>query len=113
MPAPTAKTIPTRKATAGVAFTWAAAPTTPTAIDWMPGDVLLAWNTHETDAHTVTIVSNPKASRASTTITAESLAAGVFHVFPRFGPQDDDTLTVSASDAAMKFARLSTKAQPA
>lgn len=113
MALPTAVTIPSRLATAGVAYTWTAAPTTPTAMDWMPGDIFEAWNTDGTTPYTVTIVSNPKNSRSAVTITAESLAAGIFHVFPRFPPQDDDTLLVNASNAAIKFRRLSTKAQPA
>lgn len=112
MALPTAKTIPSRLATAGIAFAWTAAPTTPTAMDWMPGDILLAWNTDGSNAYTVTVTSNPKATRDTTVITAESLAAGIFHVFPRFGAQDNDTLEVSASNAAVKFARLSTRAQP-
>lgn len=113
MAVPTKVTIPSRFGTAGLAFTWAAAPTTPTAIVWTPGDVLMAWNAHATDPFTVTIVSNPKASRSAVTITAESLAAGIFHVFPRFPAQDDDTLTISASDANIKFARIGTKSDPA
>ena len=112
MAVPSAVTIPHRFAEAGVAFTFAAAPTSPTAIDWMPGDILLAYNSSADTGYTITIVSNPKSRRDSMTITTESIAFGVFRVYPRFPPQDDDELTISASNAAVKFARLSTKAQP-
>lgn len=112
MALPTKTVIPSRYATAGIAFTWTAAPTSPTAMPWTPGDMLEAWNTDGSNAYTVTIVSNPKNSRSAVTITAESLAAGIFHQFPRFGAQDNDTLTVSASNAAVKFRRTGTKADP-
>lgn len=113
MAIPTPVTIPHRFAEAGVAFTFAAAPTSPTAIDWMPGDILIAFNSSADTAYTITIVSNPKSRRASTTITTESIAFGAYRVYPRFPPQDDDEITISASNAAVKFAVLSTKAQPA
>lgn len=113
MAVPTAVTIPHRYATAGVAFTFAAAPTTPTAIDWMPGDILIAYNASADTGYTITITSNPKSRRDAMTITAESIAFGAYRVFPRFPPQDDDTLTIQASNTDVKFARLSTKAQPA
>lgn len=113
MAIPTAVTIPSRWATAGVAVTFAAAPTTPTAIDWMPGDILIAYNSSADTGYTITITSKPKSRRSNTVITAESIAFGVYRIFPRFPPQDDDTLEVSASNADVKFARISTKAQPA
>lgn len=113
MAVPTAVTIPSRFATAGVAVTFAAAPTVATAIDWMPGDILVALNSSADTAYTVTITSNPKSRRTATVITAESIAFGAYHIFPRFPPQDDDQLTILASNAAIKFARISTKAQPA
>ena len=113
MAIPTAITIPHRYAEASVEFAFAAAPTTPTAIDWMPGDILIAYNSSPDTGYTVTITSNPKSRRASMTITTESIAFGDYRVFPRFPPQDDDELTISASNAAVLFARLSTKAQPA
>jgi len=112
MAVPTAVTIPSRNATAGVAFTFAAAPTTPTAITWLPGDILIAYNSSSDTAYTITITSKPKSKRTNTVITAESIAFGAYRAFPRFPPQDDDTLEISASNAAVKFARLSTAAQP-
>lgn len=110
---PTPKTIPSRRATAGTAFTWTAATGSQQSIPWMPGGILLAWNTDGSNAYTVTVVNNPKNSRDTNTITAESLAAGIFHVFPRFAAQDNDVLLVTGSNAAMKFAVLDTRAQPA
>lgn len=112
MAVPTAVTIPSRWAEASVAITFAAAPTTPTAIDWMPGDILVAFNSGA-GAHSVTITSNPKSRRSATTITTEAIAAGAYRIYPRFPPQDDDTLTINADDAEVLFARMSTKAQPA
>lgn len=112
MAVPTAVTIPSRNATAGVAVTFATAPTTPTAITWMPGDILIALNTSADTARTVTITSKPKSRRSNTVISAESIAFGAYHIFPRFPPQDDDTLEISASTTDIKFARISTKAQP-
>lgn len=112
MALPTAVTIPNRYATASVAFTFTAAPTSPTAMPWLPGDIFLAYNSSADTGYTVTVVSNAKNTRSTVTINAESIAFGVYRVYPRFGPQDEDTLTVSASNAAVKFARLSTRAQP-
>lgn len=113
MAEPTAITIPSRFATAGVAYTYAVAPTTATPFDWMPGDILLAYNSSTDTPYTVTVTSKPKSRRANVVITAQAIAFGVYQVYPRFPPQDDDTLDVHASNAAVKFARLSTKAQPA
>lgn len=113
MALPTAVTIPTRQAEASVPFTWTAAPTVATAMDWMAGDIFMIWNSSADTGYTYTIVSNPKNSRGTLTIDAASIAFGVFHVAPRFAPQDANTLTVHASNAAVKFARLSTRRQPA
>lgn len=112
MAIPTAVTIPSRWAEASVAIAFAAAPTSPTTIDWMPGDILIAYNSSPDTAYTVTITSNPKSRRSTTVMTAESIAFGVYRIYPRFPPQDDDTLTIEASNAAVLFARMSTKAQP-
>jgi len=105
-------TIPSRLATASVAVAFAAAPTSATEIDWMPGDILIGWNTSVDTAYTITVTSKPKSERAEHAITAESIAFGVFRIFPRFPPQDGGKLTIQASNAAVKFARLSTRAQP-
>ena len=110
MAVPTAVTIPSRNATAGVAFTFAAAPTSPTTIDCMPGDILIAYGGGA--GGTITITSNPKSRRTATVITAEAISASAYRVFPRFPPQDDDTLTIEASVNTVLFARISTKAQP-
>lgn len=112
MPAPTAKTIPSRYSTTPEKFTWAAIGTSPIDITWLPGDIALFKNDHATDAKTFTVVSNPKAKRASYTVAAFSLAAGEFAVCPRFGPQDNDTLNVVGSSTDIKMARLSTAPQP-
>jgi hypothetical protein len=109
---PVQKVIPSRFSTTPIEFAWAAAPTSPTAITWTPGDVLLAYNSSADTGYTVTIVSNPKFKRASDTITTFSVPFGDYFVFPRFAAQDDDTLTVSASNAAVLFARLGTRADP-
>jgi hypothetical protein len=113
MAEPTAVTIPHRYATVPVEFQFAAAPTSATLIDWMPGDILIAYNSSADTGYTVTITSKPKNRRADTTITDFSIPFGDYFVFPRFPPQDDDELTIHASNAAVLFARLSTKAQPA
>ncbi len=110
---PTPITIPSRFATAGIAFAFTAATGSAQTIPWMPGGILLVLNSHATDAKTFTVVSNPKQSRSSVTITAESLAAGIYHVCPRFPSQDDDTLTITGETTDIKFAVLDTKAQPA
>jgi hypothetical protein len=113
MAVPTAKTIPSRNASASVAVAFAAAPTSPTAITWLPGDILIAYNSSVDTGYTVTITSNPKSRRSSTVITAEAIAFGIYRIYPRFPPQDDDTLTIEASNAAVMFARISTMTQPA
>lgn len=113
MALPTAVTIPSRFATASVAITFTAAPTSPTAMDWMPGDILIAYNSSTDTPYTVSVTSNPKSRRTSVAITTEAIAFGAYRIYPRFPPQDDDTLLVSASNAAVLFARMSTKAQPA
>ena len=112
MAAPTAKTIPTRHASLPIKFAWAAPGTSPIDIDWMPGDILLGWNTHASNGGTFTVVSKPKDSRSNLTITAFSVSAGEFCVFPRFGDQYASLLNVVGSTVDMKLARLSTKAQP-
>jgi len=109
---PTAKTIPTRNAEDPIKFAFTAGTVSPTLIDWMPGDILLLTNTHATDAKTFTVISNPKSSRSTLTITAFSLAAGEFAVCPRFGDQDSDVVSVACQSVDIKIARLSTHAQP-
>jgi hypothetical protein len=80
-------------------------------MDWMPGDILIARNDNVA-AQTITIVSKPKSRRANTTITAHSIAAGAYKVFPRFPPQDDETLSVTCESTDIKLARISTAPQP-
>lgn len=113
MAAPTAKTIPSRYSILPVKFAWAAVGTSPIDIDWLPGDILLVKNAHATDAKTFTVVSKPKSKRATYTITAFSLAAGEYAVCPRFGPQDEEVLSVVGESTDIKMARISTAAQPA
>lgn len=113
MAIPVAKTIPSRLSTTPLEFQFAAAPTSPTAIDWMPGDILIAYNSSPDTGYTITITSNPKRSQDASTISAFSVPFGDYFVCPRFPPQDDDELTIQASNAAVLFARLSTRAQPA
>lgn len=113
MAIPVAKTIPSRFATVPIEFQFAAAPTSATAIDWMPGDILIAYNSSADTGYTITITSKPKNRREDVVITAFSVPFGDYFVCPRFPPQDDDTLLIHASNAAVLFARLSTKAQPA
>lgn len=113
MAVPTAKTIPSRLSSTPIEFEFAAAPTSATAISWMPGDILIAFNSSADTGYTITVTSNPKNSRSSSAITAFSVPFGDYFVLPRFPPQDNDQLMVHASNAAIKFARISTKAQPA
>jgi hypothetical protein len=110
---PTAKTIPHRFSIVPVKFAWTAGTTSATLVDWMAGDILLAKNGHATDAKTFTVISKPKSRRADNTITAFSLAAGEYAVLPRFGPQDDEVVSVVSESTDIKWARLSTQAQPA
>jgi hypothetical protein len=116
MTLPTAVTIPSRvfgeSVAASVAVGFTAAPTTPTAMTWLPGDILIAYNSSPDTAYTVTIVSHPKDGSASATLAAEAIAFGTYRVYPRFPPQKGGTLTVSASNAAVLFARISTAPQP-
>lgn len=112
MAIPVAVTIPSRFATAPVEFQFAAAPIAATAIDWMPGDILIVHNPSADTAYTFTVTSKPKSRRTNTVITAFSVPFGDYFVCPRFPPQDDDTLLIHASNAVVLFARLSTKAQP-
>lgn len=112
MAVPTAVTIPSRLAAAPVSFTFAAAPTSATEIDWMPGDMLIAFNSSPDTGYTATATSNPKSSRASETITSPTIAAGAYYIFPRFPDQDGGKMHIHAANAAIKFARLSTRAQP-
>lgn len=113
MAQPTAKTIPSRFSILPVKFTWTAGTTGATLVDWMPGDIALFKNAHATDAKTFTVLSKPKAKRADYTITAFSLAAGEYAVCPRFGPQDEEVISVTCESTDIKMARLSTAAQPA
>jgi hypothetical protein len=110
---PTPKTIPSRYATAGIAFAGTAATGSVQSIPWMPGGILIALNASVDTARTVTVTSKPKASRSNVVITAESIAFGAYHVFPRFPAQDDDTLDITGSTSDIKFFVLDTKAQPA
>lgn len=109
---PTPKTIPSRKATAGIAFAFTAATGAQQSLAWMPGGILLVLNDHATDAKTYSVTSNPKNSRDSVTISAESLSAGIYHVAPRFPAQDNDVLLVTGETTDIKFAVLDTRAQP-
>lgn len=113
MAQPTAKTIPGRYATAPIIFAFTAGTVSETLMDWMPGDVLIAFNAHVDTAKTVTVVSKPKSRRADLTVGPQSIAAGAYYVFPRFGEQDADVLSVTCESTDIKLARLSTRAQPA
>lgn len=112
---PTPVTIPSRVATgagAAVAFAFTAATGSAQTIPWMPGDILLVQNASADTARTFTVVSNPKNSRASETIGPITVAFGTFRVAKRFSPQDADTLQITGSTSDIKFAVLSTRAQP-
>lgn len=112
MAQPTAVTIPSRYSIVPVAFTWTAGTTSATLMDWLPGDILLAKNTHGSLAKTITIVSKPKNKRQDYTITSHSIAFGTYRIFPRFPPQDDEVLSVTCESADILLARLSTAPQP-
>jgi hypothetical protein len=100
---PTAVAIPSRLATAGAAFTFVAATASQQSLTWKGGYILIAFNTGA-GARTLTVVNNPKNSRSTNTITAESVAAGAYHVMPRFPAQDNDVLLVTGSHAEMTLA---------
>jgi hypothetical protein len=111
MAQPTAVTIPSRYSTTPATFTFTAGTTSETLMAWMPGDILIATN-ENVAAKTITIKSNPKNRRAEYDVTAYSIAAGAFVVFPRFPPQDDGVLSVTCESTDVKLARLSTAPQP-
>src|SRR3954469_23863063 len=100
---PVPVTIPSRLATAGVAFIPVAATTTAQNIPWTQGSILIAYNSGA-GSHTVTIVNNPHNSRNTNTITAESIAAGAYRVYPRLPRQDGDVLVVTGNHAEVLFA---------
>lgn len=112
MAQPTAVTIPSRLATAPVEFGFTAGTTSPTLITWMPGDILLVFNSHADTAKTITIISNTKRSLDTLTISAFSIPAQDYYVCPRFGPQDADVLSVACESTDILLARISTAAQP-
>lgn len=112
MAQPTAVTIPSRYSTTPAAFAFTAGTTSATLVTWMPGDILIAFNSHASAAKTITVVSNPKNKRNNYTITAYSIPAQEYRVFPRFPPQDDDTLSVTCESVDINLARLSTAPQP-
>lgn len=113
MAQPTAKTIPSRFSIVPVKFAFTAGTTGETLVDWMPGDIAIFHNEHASLAKTFTVVSKPKAKRADYTITAFSLAADEYAVCPRFGPQDEEVLSVTCESTDIKMARISTAPQPA
>lgn len=100
---PVAVAIPSRTATASAAFLFVAATAAEQSIPWTRGCILIALNTG-VGARTVTIVNNPKNSRATNTISAESIAAGAYRVYPRLPAQDNDVLLVTGSHAEVLFA---------
>lgn len=114
MAQPTKKVIPNRYSVTPEKFAWTAGVTSAgQATTWTRGDILLAWNTDESNPYTVQMVSNPKYKRGSDTVAAFTLAAGEFCVLPRFPVQDDDgPITVIVSNVAVKLARIGTVADP-
>lgn len=100
---PTAVAIPSRMATAGVPFVFVAATTTQQSLVWKRGYILIALNSGAS-SRTVTIVNNPKTSRSTNTITAETITAGQYRVYPRLPAQDNDVLLVTATHAEVLFA---------
>jgi hypothetical protein len=100
---PTAVTIPSRTATASAVVTFVAAETTEQSLTWGHGYILWAFNSGGS-TRTVTVVNNPRNSRSSNTIAAESIAAGAYRMFPRFPAQDNNVLKVTGSHAEVLFA---------
>lgn len=109
---PTPVTIPTRNVDAGVAFAFQAATGSAQTIPWMPGGILLVKNGHATDPKTYSVTSNPLASRDTVTLASESVAAGAYHVAPRWPTQDADTLSITGETTDIEFAVLDTRPQP-
>src|SRR5690348_6275255 len=109
---PTPVTIKSRKATTGATFGFTAATGSAQNIPWMNGGELIAHNTHETDAKTITVVNNPKNSRDSNTIGPVSLAAGQYWIAPRLGPQDNNVLVTTGESTDIELAVLDTHPQP-
>lgn len=113
MAQPTKQVIPSRNSVTPVKFAWTAGVTGGGQVTtWTRGDILLAYNSDGSNAYTVQMISKPKSKRGTDTVTAFSLAAGEYCVLPRFPPQDDDTITVIVSNAAVKIARIGTQADP-
>lgn len=100
---PVAVAIPNRVATASAAFLFVAATTTEQSLAWGHGYILIAFNSGAS-SRTVTVVNNPANSRSSNTITAESIAAGAYRVYPRLPEQDNDVLLVTGNHAEVLFA---------
>ena len=98
-------------ATAATAFTFTAADVgNGNDFALLGGEILLIFNSHATTtfAFTLTSVSNADVLNRSGTITAETIAAGIYKMF---GPiqlrgwlQTDGKFYLSATDAAVKFA---------
>jgi hypothetical protein len=101
---PTAVAIPSRVATASAAFVPVASTASQQSLTWARGYILIAINPAGGSTRTVTIVNNPANSRSTNTITAESIAAGAYRVYPRFPAQDNDVLLVTTSHADVLLA---------
>ena len=94
--------------TAGVAFTWlAAAPASDEEVVLTGSELLLARNVGA-GAHTITVSSTPDTFGRSQNITADSIAAGAFHVYGAFARlgwiQSDGNLYFEADNAEVEFA---------
>lgn len=94
--------------TAGTTITFTAADTSnQNSTPFTGREIIIATNTHATDPFTVTITSVADSHNRTGSITAESLAAGVFKLYGPFRAdgwqQSDGTLYFQGSDASIKF----------
>jgi hypothetical protein len=106
---PTRVVIPSRYSIVPLAFAFTAATGTEQSLTWHAGDILIATNAHATDAKTVTVKSNPTAKREEYDITAHSIPAGQYRIFPRFPAQDAGVLKVTGETTDIKLAQLGTQ----
>jgi hypothetical protein len=109
----TKTTAPGSYPTAGVTVTFqAAAPASDEHFVLEGNDLLIARNTHVSDPFTVTITSQPNSRNRSRSITAESLATGVYKIYGPFTEREGWSaagyLQLEASDASIEFAVIKT-----
>jgi hypothetical protein len=102
--------VPEATATDGVTVTMTAADTVnQNEFVWTGREIVIAHNTSADTAYTVTITSQPDALGRVGHITADSLAFGAIHVYPKFPSEGwvvGGKVQLEANNAAVKFGVL-------